>query len=184
MKNVLLLLAFLLALPLGVQAQNKTIRQFYRQYKKAEKTRNFIVPGFLIKLGTGLARDLVKSDDQYELLRLARKIRSARILYAEDRNPVPRTAMLQFLDDMRASPFEELLRIQADGTNVEIMIDENGKKIKGLFIMVAEEDGFVMFHLKTRIKYKDLNRLIRILQDEFIDDEAEEEPEKLEVPRV
>ncbi len=183
MKNLLLLLALTFALPLGTYAQNKSIRKFYRQYKKTENTRNFVLPGFLIKLGTGLARDLVQSEEQYEILRLARKIRGARILVAEDSNPVSRPAMRQLVDDVRKASFDDLISVRAEGTDVQIMISENGKKIKGLFIMVSEEDTFVMLHLKTKLKYKDINRLIEVLQKEFLDEEEEPE-EKPEVPQV
>jgi len=60
MKNILLLL-FIVLLPLGGHAQ-KSVRKFYRQIKKTEGNVKMSLPGFLIHMGAGIARNHVDDD--------------------------------------------------------------------------------------------------------------------------
>ncbi len=181
MKNLLIALC-LIAIPLSGFSQKKSIKKFYKQYKKGKETRNFVIPGFLIRFATGLARDIVETDEEYEMLKLARNIRQARILLSEDFNPVLQSDFNDLVKGVKKVSYNDLIAVRAEGTNVNIMINENGEKIKGLLILISEEDTFMMLHLKTKLKYEDLNRLIEIFRDEIPIKIDEKKKEKEEVP--
>ena len=182
MKNILLALC-LLAIPFSGFSQKKSIKKFYKQYKKGKDTHNFVIPGFLIRFATGLARDVVETDEEYEMLKLVRSIRQARILVSEDFNPVQKSDFNDLIEGVKNVSYNDLISVRTEGAKVHIMANEDGEKIKGLLILVSEEDTFMMLHLKTKLKYKDLNRLIEIFRDE-IPIKLEEKEEKEEVPVV
>lgn len=161
MKNTILLL-LLFAIPLSGFGQKNSIKKFYKEYKKGKETINFVVPGFLIRLGTGLARSVVETEEEYEMLKLARKIKKARILVSEDYNPVRKSDYNKLVKNVKNLAYEDLIKIRAEETRVQIMLKENGEKIKGLLILVNEEDTFFMLHLKTKMEYKDINKVINL----------------------
>lgn len=181
MKN-LLILCLLSVIPLvGTAQKTKSIKKFYRQYKKGKDTKNFILPGFLIRLGTGIARDMVQTEEEYEMLKIARTIRQARILFSEDFNPVPKNDFKQLVKNVRQQDnFDDLIGVRTSSVNLQVMIKEKGEKIKGLLVLVNEEDSFFMLHLKTKLKYKDINRIIQIFRDEI----PIKQPEKEVQPSV
>ena len=182
MKNALALL-LLLVFSITLNAQDLNIKKFYRHYKKYDNTTNFVVPGFLIRLGTGIARDMVKTDEEYEMLHLLRSVRKLRILVSEDDNPVSKEDFNGLIKNVRNAAFDDLISVRDEETNVQIMVKENGKKITGIFILVSDEGEFMMLHMKTRLKYKDINRIIKMF-DEKIPLKKETPKEEPTIPQV
>lgn len=181
MKNIFMAL-MLLAIPMTSFAQkNKSIKKFYRQYKKGKEVRNFIIPGFLIRFGTGLARDVVDTDEQYEMLKLMRTIRQARILVSEDFNPVKKGDFNDLVKNAKTAAYEDLISVRSEDADVQIMINEKGNKIKGLLILVSEEDTFMLLHLKTKLKYEDINKALKLFEDK-IPVKKEKKKKKKEIP--
>lgn len=166
MKNILLL-TFLISLPLCSQAQNRAIKNFYHKYKKYENTRNMVIPGFLIWLSTGIANEIVDKDqpEAKVALKFAKKFKTMRFLVMEDDNQVTSEDYNKLIAGAKSSNYEELISVRDKGTTFHIMGRGKKDKLKNLLILVSAEDSFVMMNMKTKIRTKDLNRLINDLME-------------------
>ena len=167
MKNLLLLSIFLFSIPLSQQAQNRAVRNFYHKYKKTEGTRNFVLPGFLIWFATGVANEIVDEPEAKVALKFAKKFKTMRLLAMEDVNHVTAEDYNKLISGVKKKNYEELI------------------SVKNLLILVSEEDTFTMMSMKTKIRTKDLNRLINdLMKLEKVRQKVkkEEEPEAPPTP--
>lgn len=167
MKTLLLSLGLLLVGATIAQAQGPAA-EFYRQNKRLEGVRNVKIPGWLVWFGSGIAYDMVKNEDAKVALKLARKVKKMRFMMAEDQNPIPTSAVSNFVSESRRSGYSDLIYVRDGATTVNIMgrIKKNDK-FKDLVIMVREEDEFVFFHMKSNIKMKDLSEMINHFMTDF-----------------
>lgn len=162
MKNLLLLL-FILMLPFCTQAQNRSIKNFYHKYKRSENTTNFVLPGFLVWFGTGIANEITDDEEAKLFLKFAKKFKTMRLLVMEEGNVVTAEDYKKLVQGARSSNYEELISIKDKGQDIRIMGRGKKDKLKNLLVLVSSEDGFVMMNMKTKIKVKDLNRLVNEL---------------------
>lgn len=162
MKNLLLLI-FLFTIPFAAQSQNRGIKNFYHKYKKTEGTHNFVLPGFLIWLSTGVANEIVDDPEAKVALKFARKFKTMRLLTMEDGNNVTKEDYKNLVASAKKGNYEELISVKEKGTKIHIMGRGKKGKFKNLLVLVSEEDSFTMMNMKTNIKVKDINRLINDL---------------------
>ncbi len=183
MKNILPIL-LLLCLPALMSAQTRSINQFYNKYKHGKETMNFTVPGWLIRLGSSIAKNHVDGPEEKAALNMARKIRKAKLLIMENQNRIDPKDMQRLIDDVkRRDHFEELIYVRDGKTRVNMLIRNSAETIENMLILVSEEDEFVMVSLKTRLRFDDLNELIRSLEKDMDFDilpDEEEAPEVVE----
>lgn len=169
MKRILLL-ASLLGLPLLMAAQVRPINQFYRTWKPGPEVKNFIVPGWLIDFASTVAIPFVEEPEARVALRLARKVGKTRILYNEDGpNNIPVAAIDHMVRGARKKGYTDLVLVQDEGTRVHVLVRENkdGRRVKGLLVLVSEEDTFMMVSSKMNLSYAWVGRLIRALLDSY-----------------
>ena len=159
MKNLLICI-FLFSFSISAHSQNRSIKNFYHKHKKEEGTRNFVIPGFLIWFGTGIANEMVKDEEAKVFLKFAKKFKTMRFLVQEDNNTISREDYNQLVAGAKKSNYEELISVKDKGTTVHIMGRGKKDKLKNLLVLVSAEDSFVMMSMKTKIRTKDLNRLI------------------------
>jgi len=164
MKNLLLFLSLIL-FSFSVQAQNRSIKNFYHKHKKEEGTRNFVIPGFLIWFGTGIANEFVDDEEAKVFLKFAKKFKTMRFLIQEDNNTITREEYNQLAAGAKKGNYEELISVKDKGKTFHIMGRGKRDKLKNLLILVSAEDTFVMMSMKTKIRTKDLNRLINDLME-------------------
>jgi len=164
MKNLLLCI-FLFSFSISAHAQNRSIKNFYHKYKKEEGTRNFVLPGFLIWLGTGIANEITNNEEAKIFLKFAKRFKTMRLLVQEDDNTISREDYNQLVAGAKKSNYEELISVKEKGKTFHIMGRGKKDKLKNLLILVSADDTFVMMSMKTKIKTKDLNRLINDLME-------------------
>ena len=175
MKNFLLLLSFLIAAA-TLPAQNP-VKHFYQDHKRLEGVKNYQVPGWLIWLGTGIARPFVNEPDARAALKLAKRVKKLRLLIAEDENPLPAGAVEDFVATSRQQQFEDLIYVRDGDTHVNILVRDKKEKIREMIILIDEPGSLVFLGLKTKIRYQDISRLIEdILWTE------EKKPDTPEIP--
>ncbi len=190
MRYLLFTFAVLLVGITVLEAQ-KPAADFYREHKREDGVRNFKIPGWLMWFGSGIAYDIVEDEEAKAALKLARKVKKMRLMIVEDHNPIPAKAVRNFVRESRRSGYSDLIYVREGETEVNIMgrIKKNNK-FKDLVIMVSEENEFVFFHMKSNIKMKDLNEMLRISMDDLpINDETrrkkkEKEEEKKKIPKA
>lgn len=160
MKNILILL-FALMISFNSQAQ-KSVRKFYNNVKKSEETVKMTLPGFLIHLGAGIARNHIDDDPDAKLaLEMTKYIKKIKIVVAEDQNSISKQDYQKFIDIARKrDKFNDLLMVKDGNTHVNIMMRGNSRKIKNLLVLVNDGDEFVMLSMKTSLKYKHLNKFL------------------------
>lgn len=167
MKNILFLVLIALMLPLGVQAQ-KSVRKFYQQVRKTEGNVKMTLPGFLIHMGAGIARNKLKDDPDAQLaLEMTKYIKNIKVAVMEE-STITQKEYHRFVDIARKKDkFDDLIMVKDGETNVNIMIRGNKRKIKNLLILVNDGNEFVMLSMKTTLKYKHLNKFLSaILKNE------------------
>ena len=166
MKNVLLLIG-LFCLPFLCQGQNRAIKNFYHKYKKQEGARNVMLPGFLIWMGSGIAKGIVKDENPEAkvFLRFAKKFKTMRVLVMEEDNMVSKEDLNKLIVGAKKGKYEEIISVREGGKNISIMARGKKEKLKNLLIIVSGESEFVMLNAKTNIRVKDINRLINDLME-------------------
>ncbi len=150
------------------QAQTKSINKFYKKYKKKKNTVNFTIPGWLIDIGAGIGKLAVDEPEEKAALKLAKKIQKVRILVIEEGNPTQKKDRVKLIRNLQVKDtFDPLLQVRDGEMNVQIMVREKKEKLKNFFILVNEPDEFVMLSLKTKLKMKDINKLINLLNEDL-----------------
>ena len=136
-----------------------SINQFYNKYKFDEGVTKVSLPGWLIRIGTGIAKNHVDSEEEKAALDLAKHIRKMKVLVMEEGNSVDPKDLKKMINKANTKHnFSDLIKVRSADTNVNIMIREKKDKIKNMLIVVDEEDEFVMLSLKTSLKIDDLNK--------------------------
>ncbi|MBK7335933.1 MAG: DUF4252 domain-containing protein [Saprospirales bacterium] len=172
MKTILL--SAIALLPFLVSAQTISINEFYRKYKQSnDENTHLTVPGWVVKLGVGIAKTQAENEEEKKLFNLGKKIGKLRVLAFEDSNPVSKKDLDRLREGVRKERFEDLVMVREEGTHVNLMIREKKEKIKNLLILVSEEDSFTLVSLKTKLKYEEI--------EEFINKAISEDGAPLEV---
>lgn len=162
MKN-LTILCLLTLLPLITFSQ-RSVNKFYHKYKRADNTINLTLPGFVLGLGASVARNQMETEDKEELLalELTKSIKSMRLLVMEETNLVSQKDYDKLIEGLiTKGKHSELITVREGNTRINILARDKRKHISNLMIIVSEENEFVMISVKTRLRYKDLNKFLR-----------------------
>lgn len=178
MKKIQFLLLILLV-PTIVFTQTQSLNNFYRQHKKMDNVRNFRAPGFLIKMGTGIAQIFVKDEEVKMGLKLGSKIRNARILFSEEKTNINPKDVTALIKAVKKESFDELLTVRdGESNHIHILIRERKNKIKNLLIFIKGEDEFIMLSMKTNVKLKKLSKFINTMMKRSKKKKLEKEQEQ------
>lgn len=144
------------------------------------------VPGWLVWTASGIANEIVKDEETKTLLKLAKKVKRLRFMVAEENNPFSQTEINGLVNHLHASSFEDLILVRDKGTSVNLLVKEQGEKLKDLVIIVSEEDTFAYLTMKSNLKPKDLAEVVQFFlnqekQEEQQNQEATEEQEPWEI---
>jgi hypothetical protein len=166
----ILLLMFLVC---GAGFGQKSVRKFYKNVKRGDESVKLTLPGFLIHMGAGIARNHIEDDPDAALaLEMTKYIKNIKIVTTESEHAISQNEYMKFVDiARRRDKFEDIIMVkEAGGANVNIMMRGNSKKIKNLLILVKDDEEFVMLSMKTNLKYKHLNKFLEaiIMKDDKI----------------
>jgi len=165
MKNLLLLTLLLLIPFIGNGQYNTGVKGFYHKYKKSDNAKGFVLPGFMVWLGAGIAKSAVDEPEAKIALRFMKKFKTMRFLIMEEGHQVDEEDFLQLIYSARRQNYEPMISFKGNGEHVQIFAKGKKDKLKKLLILVKSEDEFVMMDMKTKIKVKDLNRLVNDLME-------------------
>jgi DNA primase catalytic subunit len=172
----------LMILPFVMFSQ-KSVNKFYTKYKRADNTINFTLPGFVLGLGASIGRKQMDKEDQKALmaLELTKSIKSIRFLVMEETNLVSQKDYNNLIEGLKKKDkISELITVREGSMRINIMIRDKRKHISNLIIIVSEEDEFVMISMKTRLRYKDLNKFLKeIMKNDEKIKVVPDEPEKV-----
>ena len=163
MKNITII-TLLLLIPIIGSAQYMTgVKGFYHKYKKSDNAKGFVLPGFMIWLGAGIGKAAVDEPEAKIALRFAKKFKTMRFLVMEDGHSVTEEDFLQLVYAAQKQNYEPMISVRERGQDVQIFAKGKKDKLKKILILVKSDDEFVMMDMKTKIRTKDLNRLINDL---------------------
>ena len=97
-------------------------------------------------------------DDNEGHQKVMDKITQVRLLVSEE-NLVSKNDYLRFAKSLKKDSFEDLMQIKDQGSNIDIMIREQGDKITDVILLVEDHGDFVMISLEGDFQYSDLNDL-------------------------
>lgn len=169
MKPIHFSIIALFLLPLFANAQTVSINEFYRKYKHADEEKVAVsLPGWLVKLGLGIAKTQVEDQEDKDVISALKKVGKIRVLTFENANPIQDKDLDRLMRGVRRERFEDLIMVREEATKVNIMMREKREKVRNLLILVNEEDTFTMLSLKTKIKYDEIEEFINkaIQEDE------------------
>ena len=162
---------FLLLLPLTAGAQTKSINQFYRKYKHSEEVFNITVPGWLIKLGAGIAKSQAETPEERAAFQMVKKFKKLKFMVMEDDNLVTPRDYNRLISGVQSESFEELLSVRSDGARINFYIRDKQETIKNMLILVHEADSFIMVSAKTKLKLEEIADLVNQALDGDLDNE-------------
>lgn len=151
MKSLFFCLLFAIG-ALQVQAQD---RWLYWKYKDYNGSMSFKAPRMAIATGSLFLKQ--KSDRK-----LLRKVHNVSTMIFEDGSPVSNRDIRRFERKARRRNLDELITVKDGDEQVRILAKSNRKSIRKLVIMVnSPEDGFVMVSIKGKLKFSDINKVIK-----------------------
>ena len=99
-----------------------------------------------------------------ELKPFVKAIKGVQIVVVENGYDVPVDIVKKSLKNLERSDIvENLVKVNSDGTKINIMIAEKKGKLRNLIMLFNDEDGeLMMFNLKMKLKAEKLNDLIKM----------------------
>ncbi len=162
-----------------------SVQRFYDQHKRQAGVKNFTIPGWLIDVGTGIARPFVRDPEARRALRLARKVNKLQVMIDEDGHQVSAAEVSAFTGRARKEGFEDLIMVRDKETRVNIMVREQKDKLRHLLVLVRDDADFVFLNLKTSIRIEDIAELVNdLLQKELEEKPGEDKPALAKIPQV
>jgi hypothetical protein len=180
MKNNLLVFLLLL-LPGLAMSQNKPLNKFYRQHKHQEGVKNAKLPGWVIRMGSKIARNKSESDTEKEALGLMRHFGKVKFMYSEDGATIPAERVSQLRQDLLNNNFDDLIMIRSEGMHMQIMVQEFGDVIQNIMMVFNDTESGEMFFISAKANLS-LKELSKVLHQEMPDkltplfDVQEDEP--------
>lgn len=185
MKNNLLIIGLLVALLPGIAfGQNKPLNKFYRQVKHEEGVRNMKLPGWVIRLGSKIAKRRAENESHKQALGLMRHFGKVKFMFSEDGTKIPAEKLTKLRNDLLQYEYDDLISLRAEGVKLHIMVKEAGDVIEDLFLFMEDTEGGEMLFLsaKTNLNLKELSKLLEKEMPEHLEpliEVPEEEPATL-----
>lgn len=152
--------------PLCTQAQTAAIRQFYRQQSRGQGKFKLFLSGWVVKLGIGIASKELGANKKI-VKQFTKPLKNIRILTIENPDAKVYRKAKKMLSSAHQKRYKDLLMVRDHGTSVNILMKEKvnkrsgNKRIKGLLILVQDEDQVVLLSIKGRWE---LQKIISNLQ--------------------
>jgi hypothetical protein len=178
MKKIIYSLILIFCSITIAQAGGDPIKKFYRKYKKQKNVRNIALPGVLTRASIGIASLFIRDPEVKAGLKVARKVRGIRVLVDEG-HQVPKSAGQALIRELQQkNNMEQLVTVREDGNYTVVMGQIKGKKIKKIVVVNFSEDQFAMVAVKSRIKVKHINKMIKAFQRKERKRKKKEEKQK------
>ncbi|MGH1339776.1 MAG: DUF4252 domain-containing protein [Aureispira sp.] len=169
MKGFLILLSLLSCFS-WVQAQNKTINDFYKTHRKGEDAVGMRIPGWMVQIGMNISAGDKESREELKPLRpFLRRLNNVRMLSVDGGTKVPKAIVQNFVRTIQKHDFSTLARIKQEETRVDILIrvKERGPKknrrniVKNIILLVQDEGELNVFTVSGRWHMGQVNKILK-----------------------
>lgn len=116
------------------------------------------LPGWLIRTGINIAtEDEMKFEEGFQ--ELVRGIKRLRVLVIDDKVDIENSKLRSIVTQIKEKDgYVDYATVREDSNLVQVIVKEEGTKIKSLVILANSEDGFTILNLRTNIEMEDLKK--------------------------
>lgn len=150
MRSWLFLVVAFFATSTGI-AQNG-LEQFVEQYEGFENVNKLTLQGGLLQL-------FGNDSDNRKARNTITKLNKLTALWIEDFNPISKKDINYLLKNLRKDRFESLVMVKEGAANVNFMVQENGKNITGVILLIDDNDSFLLINLMGNLQFEDLGHI-------------------------
>lgn len=147
MRNCILL--FVAAMATSYTFAQSNLDQFFNQYSDYENVNKVSLEGGLLKL-------VGNSSKEGEFLSKLNKLTA---IWIEDYNPISKKEVNYLLKSLRKDRYERLITARSGTSNVKFMIQENGRYISSVILLIDDIDNFLLINLSGNLDYEDLSKM-------------------------
>jgi Domain of unknown function (DUF4252) len=137
------------------QAQSPAVWSFYHNTPRNETSFKATVPGFAVKLGALFIKEK-------ETRRLVKRLGKVRLFVIEDRvtQSFSKRDINTFVNRLHRDGFEDFLSVKSPDSDVHFMVREKRGKVRGLVMLVKDDNDFVLMSAKCRLRTDEVLSLI------------------------
>lgn len=129
-----------------------TLTHFFNQYSELENVNKLTLQGGLLQLAGNSAETKREKKALNKLNKLS-------AMWIEDFNPVSKKEVNYLLKSLRKDHFESLIMFRDNGSNVNFLIQENGRHITGVILLIDDDDSFFLINLEGNLDFEDLGNI-------------------------
>ncbi len=126
--------------------------------KKHENAYVLTLPGWLIRTGINfVAEDELKFERGFQ--ELVGGIKKIRVLYIDDKVSIENEKLRSIVSQIKEKDgYVDYATVKNEDNLMQVIVKEDGSKIKGLVLLANSDDGFTILNLKTNIEMEELKR--------------------------
>lgn len=149
--KIFFVLIFLTTLTNAAQAQ-RCINRFIDKFYEKEDVSTIELGGTLLSMASNMGDD----DDAAKILASVYRLQ---VMIMEEKNYVTNSDLNQLKRDVQNNGFDELMMVRSGKERVNFFIKEKKGTITNVLVVISSEDGFVLLHIKGKLKFEDLRKL-------------------------
>lgn len=161
MKNFLLII-ILIGVSLPLSGQRKSINRFICKYKNQKEATTISIPGWWIRTGGTFVKWAMDEEDFQEaetLIDLVGGVRGLRMMIVENPTSVNQSDVHELIRGLHKSKYEDYIMIKDGTSNISFMVKEKNSKIKGIILLIQDEENIIFMRLKTNILLDSFNKI-------------------------
>ena len=148
-----LVLALVLSLLNTAGLSAKEYKDFYRQYRKADKTISFKIPA-------GFASIFIDKDENKEVKDFLKDLDDLSFLIIDQ---VTDETLLDLNQSLSEDLYKELMVINDGDTQVTFLVNDNGKFVEELIMTVFEPDELIIMCFTGEISHEHAKKLAKAI---------------------
>ena len=141
----------------NINAQ-KSVNKLIDKMKEHENAYALTLPGWLIRTGFNLAmQDELKFEKGFQ--DLVKGIKRLRVLHIDEDVTIEKSKMRSLVSQIKEKDgYVDYATVRDNDNLVNVIVKEDGTKIKSLVLIANSGDGFTILNLRTDIEIEDLKK--------------------------
>ncbi|MGD9994062.1 MAG: DUF4252 domain-containing protein [Salinivirgaceae bacterium] len=148
-----LILALVISLLSATGLSAKEYKDFYREYRKADKTISFKIPA-------GFAAIFIDKDENKEVKEFLKDLDDLSFLIIDQ---VTNNTLLDLNQSLPEDLYKELMVIHDGDTEITFLVNDNGKFVEELIMTVVEPDELIIMCFTGEITHEHAKQLAKAI---------------------
>ncbi len=163
MKTTTMLLA-LAVLPLLVQAQTKTVSEFYAKYRQHDEATFVDIDGSIFNFMSGISKYVDDDDEDKKDVeaasRILGEIKSMQVLSIPYKY-ISAAEISTFRKNLKKEKYEPLMTVHDSDADIDILAQGSQKELENITFLIDEEDHFVLISFQGTLSMEDVAYLAK-----------------------